>query len=439
MPAAVAVQPQAFLGNTTVSDDSSHSQPRPHRGRLLAVLIAAALAAAGGILYGTAGWHDAKKPHPAAANKIEFSSQSKVRRYLPTPEQWRMLTVEPVRTRTFRAEHLTEGKISINEDTATPVFSPYPGRVTRLMAKPGDTVTQGQPLFFIEAADMVQAQNDFLGAMANLNKAKSRLELTSIVEKQNKALFDSRAGSLRDYQQAQTDHAQARSELTSMEAALEAVRNRLVILGKTDEEISAFGNKGKISPETPIFAPISGTVVQRRVGHGQYVSYTSIGSVDPVFTIGNLSTVWVMAFVRESEAPKMRIGQPFEFKVMAYPDRTFQATIDHVAASIDPTTRRLVVRATVDNAELHLKPEMFTSVTIFTDTRPESVAVPRDAVIFETSRARVWVALDDGSIEERQITTGLASGMMIEVLDGLKPGERIVTQGGIFVDRAASS
>jgi membrane fusion protein, heavy metal efflux system len=179
--------------------------------------------------------------------------------------------------------------------------------------------------------------------------------------------------------------------------------------------------------------------VQRRVGPGQYVSYTSIGSVDPVFTIGNLDTVWLVAFVRESEAPKVKVGQQLEFKVMAYPDETFQATVDHVSASIDTSTRRLAIRATIDNAAARFKPEMFTSVTVFTDIRPESVAVPRDAVIFETSRARVWVAADDGSIEERQVTTGLVSGMMIEVLSGLKPGERVVTQGGIFVDRAASS
>jgi membrane fusion protein, heavy metal efflux system len=421
-----------------VPQDSSHSRFTPRRAAIPLVVLAVA-AGAVSAYYVNGGWHDEVQHHEGKQTRIEFSSQSKVRRYLPTPEQWRMLTVEPVSSRKFRAEHLTEGKISINEDTATPVYSPYPGRVTRLMAKPGDMVMQGQPLFFIEATDMVQAQNDFLAAVANLNKAKSRLELAGIVEKQNKSLFDSRAGSLRDYQQSQSDHSQARSEVTSMEAALEAARNRLAILGKTDGEITAFRDKGKISPETPIFAPIAGTVVQRRVGPGQYVSYTSIGSVDPVFTIGNLDTVWLVAFVRESEAPKVKVGQQLEFKVMAYPDETFQATVDHVSASIDTSTRRLAIRATIDNTAARFKPEMFTSVTVFTDIRPESVAVPRDAVIFETSRARVWVAADDGSIEERQVTTGLVSGMMIEVLSGLKPGERVVTQGGIFVDRAASS
>jgi cobalt-zinc-cadmium efflux system membrane fusion protein len=186
------------------------------------------------------------------------------------------------------------------------------------------------------------------------------------------------------------------------ETALEAARNRLRILGKTDEEIAAFQDKGKISPETPIYAPIGGTVVQRKLGPGQYVSYVSTGAVDPVFTIGDLSTVWVVAYVRESEAPKVRVGQQLEFTVMAYPDRVFQATINHVGASLDAGTRRLMVRATVDNSTLQFKPEMFASITLYANGNGATVAVPRDAVIFEAGRARVWVVREDNSIEQKQ-------------------------------------
>ena len=206
-----------------------------------------------------------------------------------------MLTVEPVTTKAFRTELYTEGKISINEDLSTPVFPPYAGRVTRLTAKPGDFVQAGQPLFFIEANDMVQAQNDFLSALALINKAKARVVLTEIIEKQNRRLMETKAGSMRDSQVAEADVLQAKAELRVAETTLEAVRNRLRILGKTEEEISTFQEQGRISPETPILAPISGTVVQRRIGPGQYVSYTSTGAVDPVFVIGNMSTVWLVA------------------------------------------------------------------------------------------------------------------------------------------------
>jgi cobalt-zinc-cadmium efflux system membrane fusion protein len=375
-----------------------------------------------------------------AASDTEVSSQAKrVARFVPTAAQWASLGMEPVKPMTFRSEHITEGKISINEDRATPIFPPYAGRVTRLMAKPGDMVQRGQPLFYIEAADMVQAQNDFLTALAGINRAKSRVTITEIIEKQNRTLYEGKAGALRDFQTATADLAQARADLRSAESLLEATRNRLVILGKTDAEITAFQEHGKISSETPIYAPLSGTVVQRKIGPGQYVSYTSTGAVDPVFTIGDLSTVWLVAYVRESEAPKVRLGQQLDFTVLAYPKTTFKANIDHVSASLDPNIRRLMVRATIDNSKGQFKPEMFTSVTIYTDEGDSSLGVSRDAVIYEADNARVWVARSDKTIEVRQIKTGITHGNLVQVVQGLQPGEIVVTKGSLFVDQAAGS
>lgn len=380
------------------------------------------------------------RPPNLAASDVEVSSQSKrAQIFHPTSVQWATFTLEPVVARVFRPEHVTEGKIAINEDRSTPIFSPYAGRVTKLMAKPGDTVERGQPLFFIEAADMVQAQNDFLAAVAAIAKARSRLAHTEILERQNRTLHESRAGPLRDWQQAQADLVQARSDLRSAEIALEAARNRLGILGKTDQEITVFQDKGKINSETPIFAPISGTVVQRKVGPGQYVSYTSTGSLDPVFTIGDLSTVWLVAYIRESEAPKVRIGQQLDFTVLAYPDQVFKANVAHVAAALDSNSRRLMVRATVENANGQFKPEMFASVVVFTDEGDAATAVSRDAVIFQADSAHVWVVRDEKTIELRQIKTGVASGKMLQVLQGLQPGEKVVAKGALFVDRAAGS
>ena len=383
---------------------------------------------------------DGRGPKVARSPDTEVSSQAKrTARFVPTPAQWASLGMEPVKPMTFRSEHMTEGKISINEDKATPIFPPYAGRVTRLMAKPGDMVERGQPLFYIEAADMIQAQNDFLAGLAAINRAKSRVTITEIIEKQNRTLFESKAGALRDFQTATADLAQARADLRTAESALEAARNRLIILGKTDAEIAAFQEQGKISSETPIYAPLSGTVVQRKIGPGQYVSYTGTGAVDPVFTIGDLSTVWLVAYVRESEAPKVRAGQQLDFTVLAYPKTTFKANIDHVAASLDPSIRRLLVRATIDNSNGQFKPEMFTSVTIYTDEGDSSIGVPRDAVIYEADNARVWVARADKTVEVRQIKTGITRGGQIQVLQGLQPGEIVVTKGSLFVDQAASS
>ncbi|MEA2980254.1 MAG: rane fusion protein heavy metal efflux system [Alphaproteobacteria bacterium] len=403
-----------------------------------AMIVVAALAVAAVVI--VLMTQDGRGTKVTRPTDTEVSSQAKRSpRFVPTPAQWASLGMEPVKAMTFRSEHVTEGKISINEDKATPIFPPYAGRVTRLMAKPGDTVERGQPLFFIEAADMVQAQNDFLTALAAINRAKSRVTITEIIEKQNRTLYEGRAGSLRDFQTATADLAQARADLRTAESSLEAARNRLAILGKTDAEITAFQEHGRISSETPIYAPLSGTVVQRKIGPGQYVSYTSTGAVDPVFTIGDLSTVWLVAYVRESEAPKVRAGQQLDFTVLAYPRTTFKANIDHVAASLDPNIRRLMVRATIDNSHGQFKPEMFTSVTIYTDEGDSSLGVPRAAVIYEAENARVWVARSDKTIEVRQIKTGITRGNVVQVLQGLQPSEMVVTKGSLFVDQAAGS
>ena len=372
---------------------------------------------------------------PQGHSEVSSQSRKGLQRYTPTPAEWASLTIQPVTERAFRAEHVTEGKIAVDEDRSTPVFSPYAGRVTKLLARPGDSVTQGQPLFVIEAADTVQAQNDFITAATGLNKARSALDLAQLQHKRAKDLFEGKAVPLKDFQQADATLIQAQNDLRSTETALEAARNKLRILGLTDDAISAFQEKGRINPETTIFAPIAGTVVQRKIGPGQYVNS---GASDPVFVIGDLSTVWLTAFVRETEASTVVVGQELTFNLLALPGRTLTGRINYVAAAIDPATRRLMVRATVDNASGQLKPEMFATVTLYAPDDQPSVGVPKQALIYEGDQVRVWVAHEDKSIELRQIKTGLTNGDLVEVHGNLKPGEQIVTKGSLFIDRAAS-
>jgi membrane fusion protein, heavy metal efflux system len=392
---------------------------------------AALLALAGIALFGLAHIGGPSQGHS------EVSSQSRkgLQRYTPTPAEWASLTIQPVTERAFRAEHVTEGKIAVDEDRSTPVFSPYAGRVAKLLARPGDSVTQGQALFVIEAADTVQAQNDFVAAAGGLNKAKSALDLAQLQDKRAKDLFEGRAVPLKDYQQTQATLIQAQNDLRSAQTALEAARNKLRILGLTEETIAAFQEQGRINPETTILAPIAGTVVQRKIGPGQYVNS---GASDPVFVIGDLSTVWLTAFVRETEASAVAVGQEMTFSLLALPGRTLTARITYVATAIDPATRRLMVRATVDNAGGQLKPEMFATVTIYAPGDQPSVGVPKQALIYEGSEVRVWVAHEDKTIELRQIKTGLTNGDLVEVHGNLKSGEQIVTKGSLFIDRAAS-
>jgi cobalt-zinc-cadmium efflux system membrane fusion protein len=388
------------------------------------------------ILLGASAGYVATRDHHNTKT-IEVSSQAKRgQRYHPTDAQWASLTVETVEARAFPSDHITEGKIAVDEDRSTPIFSPYAGRVTRLMVKPGDDVQRDQPLFVVEATDMVQAQNDFIAASGGMNKARSRLNLAQIVEKRNKDLYEGKAVALKDWQNAQAELIAAQNDVRSGEVALEAARNRLRILGRSDAEIAAFDDKGIISPETPIYAPIAGTIVQRKVGPGQYVSS---GSSEPVFVIGDLSTVWLLAYVRESDAPKVRVGQTIDFTVLAYSSKTFSAKISYVATALESATRRLLVRAAVDNPHGLLKPEMFANVAIHTEQVDVAPAIPRSALIHDGDKARVWVVLEDKAIELRQVKPGPANGRLIQVLEGLKPGEKIITKGSLFINRSAPS
>jgi membrane fusion protein, heavy metal efflux system len=413
----------------------SWARALPARVQVLIVVVLVFAAGAGVWVAKSRTNSDVRDPDRAALSPSKKGAGV----FYPTTAQWATLTVEPVQQRVFRSEHVTEGKIAVDEDRSTPIFSPYAGRVLKLFVKPGDTVTVGQPLFTVQAADMVQAQNDFISAATALNKARSAQNLAEIIDKRQRLLYEGKAVPLKEVQNARAALDAAENDVRSAEVALEAARNRLRILGKTDQEITDFQEKGTIDPSTLITAPIAGTIVQRKVGPGQYVGS---GQTDPVFIIGDLSTVWVVAYIRETEAPIVHVGQQIYFTVLAYPDRAFPATISYVAAALDPTTRRLLVRATVNNAEGMLKPEMFASVKILTGAGDKAVAVPRDAIIYEGDAARVWVVRekdDEKAIELRRIKVGLTNGNMVEALKGLAPGDRVVTKGSLFIDRVASS
>lgn len=355
--------------------------------------------------------------------------------FRPTYSQWagfRFARVEPV---AFREERATDGRIAINEDTTTPVFSPYSGRVSRLIARPGDRVERGAPLFAIEASEFVQGHNDLVTALAGVEKAKSRLALAQMAEKRQRDLQAIRGGALKDLEQAQSDLVQAQGDLRAAEIALAAVRNRLHILGRSDDEIAELEKQDRVGAETVVTAPIAGTVIQRKIGLGQYIN---AGAAEPVYTIGDLSTVWLVANVRESDAPRMKVGAPVAVTVLAFPGQVFEARLDHVAPALDPNTRRLPVRAVMANPDLELKPEMFASFRIVSGDARSMPAVPADAIVYEGANARVWVANPaTRSVVSRPVTAGDTSNGMVEIRKGLAVGETVVTSGTLFIDRAA--
>src|SRR5271170_5904456 len=198
----------------------------------------AGIAAAVALIIILAVWLGAKVfgPHEAPA-----AAASPPGTFRATPQQLKTFTVESVRTHAFVSEELTEGKIGVNGDRATPVISPYSGRVTRVIAGLGDTVKAGAPLATVEASEFVQAQND-------LKVAAAQVKIARITETRKHASYDAKGGSLQDWQQAQAD-------LTTAETALNAVRNRLRILGKSDSDINVLEQSQTINPVATLAAP----------------------------------------------------------------------------------------------------------------------------------------------------------------------------------------
>jgi cobalt-zinc-cadmium efflux system membrane fusion protein len=381
----------------------------------LAVVVACGVLAASLIVFGRAlhllgASVTPAPPPPTAAGAFRLSD-----------EQLKSMTIEPIADQPFHSEEVTDGKIAYNADTVTPVFSPYSGRVTRLLAPLGAVVRQGQGLFELQASEFAQAQSDLLSAAA-------QVKLTSSSEQRRHAQYDAHAGSLQDWQQSQND-------LAAAQASLASVRNRLRILGRSDSQIDATLSNGSPDAQVAAVAPISGVVVDRQIGPGQFLT---AGSSTPVYTIADLSTVWLVANVREAQASHVHVGQSVAVHVLAVPDREFDARLSYVAASVDPASRRLTVHAVLDNSEHLLKPEMFASFTIATSTDSIAPAVPQQAVIFEGSQARVWVMQGAHDAAVRRVTLGRAQRGNYEVLQGLKSGDRVVTRGALFIDRAAS-
>jgi len=416
------------------------SLPRRHLSAFAQLILVAALVLVVGAaifvwpVIGKNAADQAERAQPAL-------SQAAPGTFRPTKEQLAGFRIEPVRLVSFRPEQVTEGSIAIDDDLTTPVFSPYSGRVIKLIAKLGDHVEAGAPLFEIQASEFVQVQNDLITALASLQTARSQLAQAQINEKRAHELYLAQGGSLKDWQQAQTELVAAQNTVRSNEIALAAVRNRLRILGKNDKEIAALEAQPtqKLDPVTVVTAPIGGTITQRQIGLGQFINSTAGGASGPVYTIGNLSTVWLIANVREADAPLMQVGLPVEVRVLAFPGRVFKAKISWVAPSIDPNTHRLSVRADVENPDRELKPGMFANFSIITGKAATAPAVPQHAIVYEGDTARVWAVGEDGTIAARSVRVGQITDEMVEILGGLSPGEKVVTSGALFIDRAASS
>jgi membrane fusion protein, heavy metal efflux system len=378
---------------------------------------------------------------PVASQPADSGQSLPPGTFKPTAEQWKNLEFAPVDLVTFHSESVTEGSIALDDDLTTPVFSPYSGHVVKLIAKLGDHVERGAPLFSVEATEYVNAANTLITAVAAAKTAQSQLKQAEINEKRAHDLYLANGGALKDWQQSKTDLAAAQNTVRSTDIALAAARNQLRILGKSEAEIAALeaAPTQQLDPVAIVPAPIDGVVTQRQVGVGQNIQSISNGASSPVYTIGNLSTVWLIANVREEDVPLMHLGAAVAVRVPAYPGRVFKAKISWVAASLDPNTHRLPVRADVENADGALKPMMFANFSITTGQDATEPAVPQSAIVYEGDQARVWAAEKDNTLALHLVKIGRTQDGLVEILSGLAAGGKVVDKGTVFIDRAGGT
>ncbi len=369
--------------------------------------------------------------HAGPASAVDNEGVT-VGRVTVTNDQMRQLEVIPASVKTFTLTRSAIGQIAFNEDASTAVLSPFSGRVTRLLKKVGEDVRRGDPLFEIDSPEVVQAQTDFIAALQAHEKAKSQFNLTKRTLDRQLSLLSDKATAVRDVDQAKNDNAAAESDLGTAQGAVSAARNRLrVIIGRDGQEIERLEKERAINPLITINAPIDGTVVNRKIGPGQFIR---ADAGEPLFSVSDLSVMWLKAFVPESDIAYVRVGQELEVKVSAFPDKVFTARVSSIGASSDQQTRRIVVRSEISNSSRILKAEMFATFRIATGEPIAKPMVPVTSIIREGDTASVWVESEPKIFERRRVQLGGEVNGQVQVTAGLKPGERVVGRGAIFVD-----
>jgi cobalt-zinc-cadmium efflux system membrane fusion protein len=347
-------------------------------------------------------------------------------------DQLHQIEVAPIAPRPFVDIKPGIGQISFNEDMSSVVLAPFSGRVTRLFAKVGDVIKRGDPMFELDSPEVVQAQTDLIAAVQGLGKANSALALSKRTLDRQMNLIAGQATSQRDLDLAKNDHLAAEADIRTAEGALRAARNRLrVMIGRTPEEIARIEQDRIVNPTITVNAPIDGTVVARKIGPGQYVR-SDLN--DPLFSISDLSAMWLKAAVPENDIPLIKLGQEIEVKVAALADRVFTARVSAIGAASDQATRRVIVRAELPNPDGLLRSEMFATFRIRTGNGEKAIGVPTSAVVWDGEDSIVWVQMEPLLFQRRKVKIGREQEGFVQIRNGLNAGELIATRGAIFID-----
>jgi membrane fusion protein, heavy metal efflux system len=330
--------------------------------------------------------------------------------------------VEPVEERDFPVEKEAVGSIDFNENLEVQVFTPYQGRIIALFAEVGNDVKKGQTLFTIDSPDLLQAESTLIAAAGVL-------EMTTRNLARLKELYTTRAVSQRDYDQGISDQQTA-------EGNLRAGRDAVRIFGKTDTEIDHIIADRKADPTLVVPSPIDGRITARNAAPGLFVQPAAAPAP---FTVADINTMWMLANVAENDSPAFRVGQQVQVKISAFPGDVFEGTITTVGSSVDPNTRRVLVRSEIKDPKHELRSGMFANFVITVGAPVRSPAVPLNGVVREGDGTQtIWVTADRRRFTRRTVQIGQQHDGYRQILQGVHTGELVATDGAIFLSNMVS-
>src|SRR5581483_2587138 len=281
--------------------------------------------------------------------------------------------------------------------------------------KTGDAVTKDQPLLALESPDADTAMSADLSAQAAVTQAQAALVKAQADYDRASDLFAHDAIAKKEVLTAESALAQARAAVDQAQAAREQAQRKLTVLGLRPRDFDQ---------HVTVRSPLSGKVLELSIVAGEYRNDTAA----PVMTIADLSTVWISSQVPESYIRFVQVGEQVEISLVAYPGETFHGRVSRIADTVDPQTRTVKVQAELDNRDGRLRPEMFGSIHHI-ESVARTTVVPAAAVMQGDAHASVFVETTPGRFEQRDVTLGARAGDVVRVVSGVKPGERIVTDG----------
>ena len=315
----------------------------------------------------------------------------------PVTEQNIGVRTTTVEKRTLSRTIRTVGRVDYNEERLTRLHPKIEGWVEKLFIdKTGELVKKNTILLSVYSPQLVSSQEEYLLALNGLQALK------------DSTFEDVRRGA---------------------EEMVRISRERLVLLDVPEHQIRELEKSHKIKKDLHIHSPFTGIVLKVGAREGQYIT-----PMTEIYMLADLSRIWVIADIYEDELPWVRVGDEVEIQLTGIPGRTFTGQLTYIYPYAEAKTRTVKVRLEFENPDLVLKPDMYANVTIHVASQLDAVVIPSEAVVRSGVRDQVFVLRGPGKFEPREVKLGVSSGGLIQVIDGLMPGEEIVTSGQFLID-----